>query len=59
MGNKSLSNLFAFMKGLGCEKARTFLFNKILEYKKSYLSFYIVQIDLPSAYNSVNLALLK
>ncbi len=31
----------------------------MLEYKKSYLAFYILQINFSSAYNSVNLALLK
>jgi hypothetical protein len=31
----------------------------MLEYKKSHLAFYIVQIYLSLAYDSVNLALLK
>jgi hypothetical protein len=58
-GNKNLSHHLVFMKGLGCDEAQTIVFNKMLEYKKSHLAFYIVQIDLSSSYNSVNLALLK
>ena len=47
------------MKRLGCKEAETIVFKKMLEYKKSHLAYYIVQIDLSSAYDSVNLDLLK
>ena len=47
------------MKGLECEETRKIVFNKMLGYKISQLAIYIVQIDKSSAYNSVNLALLK
>ena len=58
-GNKNLSHQFGFMKRLGCKEAETIVFKKMLEYKKSHLAYYIVQIDLSSAYDSVNLDLLK
>jgi hypothetical protein len=31
----------------------------MLEYKKSHLAFYIVQSDLSSAFNLINIALMK
>ncbi len=57
-GQKNLAEQFGFISGVGCEAARTLAFRKMVQLRNSGTPFYVLQVDLRSAYNAVNLFIL-
>ena len=50
---------FGFIRGIGCESVRTFVFREMVCLQNNKIPFYVVQLDLTSAYNTANLWILK
>lgn len=57
-GKEYLVEQFGFVSGVGCEAARMMAFRKMARLQNSSTPFYVLQIDLRSAYNAVNLFIL-
>ena len=58
-GRSHLQEQFGFLNGVGCEAARLAVFRKMVQLENNSTPFYVLQIDLSSAYNTVNLYILK
>lgn len=57
-GSKNLAEQFGFVSGVGCEPARGLAFRTMARLQNSSTPFFVLQVDLRSAYNAVNLFIL-